>query len=189
MHPFLASAAASLALAVATACSDSNALGRPHRDQRRSTRRRSARSSGTPISRGQRLHDQRGAVRTDQIGDFDFAYNIDAAPTASQLSSCRGPRLGSVQPDGEPGLQLPAPRSFDDITARAQQRLHRPIRRPDRGRRAATRSLARGDCTSLGVPLYGKLEILASRTARCTFKVLTDYNCGYRDLQPGLPDN
>jgi hypothetical protein len=44
-------------------------------------------------------------------------------------------------------------------------------------------------CTSLGVPLYGKLEILSFQDSTVTFKVLTDLNCGFRDLVPGLPNN
>ena len=44
-------------------------------------------------------------------------------------------------------------------------------------------------CTSLGVPLYGKLEILSFQDSTVTFKVLSDLNCGYKDLLPGLPAN
>ena len=44
-------------------------------------------------------------------------------------------------------------------------------------------------CTILGVPLYGKLEILAFQDSTVTFRMLVDENCGYKDLLPGLPDN
>ena len=44
-------------------------------------------------------------------------------------------------------------------------------------------------CTSLGVPNYGKLEILSFQDSTVTFQVLADLNCGFKDLVPGLPDN
>jgi hypothetical protein len=43
-------------------------------------------------------------------------------------------------------------------------------------------------CTSLGVPLYGKLQILSFQDSTVTFQVLADRNCGFKDLDPGLPD-
>ena len=43
-------------------------------------------------------------------------------------------------------------------------------------------------CTSLGVPLYGKLRILSFEDSTITFEVLADRNCGFKDLLPGLPD-
>ena len=45
-------------------------------------------------------------------------------------------------------------------------------------------------CTSLGVPLYGKLEVLAIDAAArtLTFEVLVDENCGYIGLAPGVPE-
>jgi hypothetical protein len=44
-------------------------------------------------------------------------------------------------------------------------------------------------CSVLGVPLYGKLEVLEIDTAQHTVKlqVLANQNCGYRDLTIGLP--
>jgi len=41
----------------------------------------------------------------------------------------------------------------------------------------------------LGIPYYAKMQVLfiddAARAIR--FRILTDINCGYRGLQPGLP--
>jgi hypothetical protein len=44
---------------------------------------------------------------------------------------------------------------------------------------------------SLGVPHYGKLRVTAIDTTAntVTFLVLVNQNCGYRGLEPGLPDN
>jgi len=44
-------------------------------------------------------------------------------------------------------------------------------------------------CTGLGVPLYGKIQILSFQDSTVTFQVLADKNCGYKDLLPGLPAN
>ena len=44
-------------------------------------------------------------------------------------------------------------------------------------------------CTTLGVPLYAKLEILSFQDSTVTFRWLSDLNCGYKDLLPGLPKN
>ncbi len=42
---------------------------------------------------------------------------------------------------------------------------------------------------SIGVPLYGKLEILSFQDSTVTFQVLADQNCGFKGLLPGLPEN
>jgi len=44
---------------------------------------------------------------------------------------------------------------------------------------------------SLGLPKYGKLEVVSfDDVARSvTFRILTDDNCGFKGLQPGLPNN
>jgi hypothetical protein len=46
-------------------------------------------------------------------------------------------------------------------------------------------------CTSIGVPLYGKIEILAfdDTDRRITFRALANTNCGFRSLRPGLPED
>ena len=41
---------------------------------------------------------------------------------------------------------------------------------------------------SLGVPQYAKVEILGFEDSTVTFKVLADNNCGYKGLEPGLPN-
>jgi len=41
----------------------------------------------------------------------------------------------------------------------------------------------------LGVPAYGKVEILSldAETRTLRFRVLGNLNCGYKSLEPGLP--
>jgi hypothetical protein len=53
------------------------------------------------------------------------------------------------------------------------------------------RFVVRGRITcSLGLPKYGKLEILEfnDATKTVTFRVLINENCGFRSLEPGLPE-
>jgi len=86
-----------------------------------------------------------------------------------------------------PGLQAQT-KTFDEITRAPSNGYTADSAVPIHvGDRYAVRS--RVVCTSLGVPLYGKLEILSFQDSTVTFKVLTDLNCGFRDLNPGLPKN
>lgn len=41
---------------------------------------------------------------------------------------------------------------------------------------------------NLGVPLYAKIEIIGLEDNTVILKVLANENCGYRSLEPGLPD-
>jgi hypothetical protein len=53
------------------------------------------------------------------------------------------------------------------------------------------RFVVRGRITcTIGVPKYAKLEVMEfEETARTvTFRILTDENCGFKGLEPGLPD-
>ena len=52
------------------------------------------------------------------------------------------------------------------------------------GQRWFVRSLV---CT-IGVPEYAKLEILSFADSTVTFKVLANKNCGFKGLEPGIPD-
>jgi hypothetical protein len=44
---------------------------------------------------------------------------------------------------------------------------------------------------SIGLPKYAKLEVLSfdDVTRIVTFRIITDDNCGFRGLEPGLPDH
>lgn len=125
------------------------------------------------------------AVRTDASSSFDFVFNIDASGQAVFI-----PRevLGLPAADGvNPGLQK-STRSFDDIRIAVQNGYVS----------TDTVKVAVGDVyfarsrvtCSLGVPLYGKLEILAldpvARTIQ--FRHLINPNCGYRGLGTGIPE-
>jgi hypothetical protein len=126
-------------------------------------------------------------VRTDLTSAFDFAYNVDAS---SQHVFLTLEVLGLSNTSGSgPGLQHTT-RTFDQIT-RAPS---------DDWVTDDTVSVATGDvlyarsrivCSNLGVPLYGKLEVLSiddtPGVRTITFQVLSNSNCGYRGLEPGIP--
>jgi len=127
-----------------------------------------------------------GPVRTDQTSAFDFAYNVLADGRRVFL-----PRAALGLPSGsaEPGLQLTED-DFDDIDeAPLNGYLTLETNEVAIGQRYIVRS--RVACTSIGVPLYGKIEILAFDDVdrRVTFRALANTNCGFRSLRPGLPEN
>lgn len=147
---------------------------------------------GTPVSTpsGYSVEGSR-RVRTDLFIDFDFAYSleqdgshvfipraalgIDTATTVSATSTVN------------PGLQART-ETFETITEAPSNGYI-----VDRAVPVAVgeRYLVRGRVTcDVGVPKYGKLELLAFNDdlGIVTFRILTDDNCGFRSLKPGLPD-
>jgi hypothetical protein len=143
---------------------------------------------GTPISSPSAFSvaDSR-PIRTDLTSAFDFAYNVDAT-TQHVFLTLEVLGLSNTSGSG-PGLQHTSA-TFDAIT----------IAPSDGWITDDTVSVATGDvlyarsriiCSNLGVPLYGKLEVLAiddtPGVRTITFQVLTDSNCGYRGLEPGIP--
>ncbi len=142
---------------------------------------------GTPVNTpsGYSIIDAR-AVRIDQRPDFDFAFNLGPGDVPWLLPPAA---VGVAQNLSlEPGMLEPAA-DFDDLT----------IAQLNGYRWADTLAVSVGQtwvarsriACSIGVPLYAKLRILsvdpAARTL--TFEVLANRNCGYRGLQPGLPDS
>ena len=125
-------------------------------------------------------------IRTDQTAQFDFAYNI--LPDGRRVLLPRA-ALGLAGGSAEPGLQ-PSDESFDDIDeAPLNGYLTLDTIVVDVGQRYVVRS--RVTCTSIGVPLYGKIEILEFNDAdrRLTFRALANTNCGFRSLKPGIPED
>jgi hypothetical protein len=175
-----------LPLALAAACSD-NGIGAATELNVVDTMTLGA-LEGTPISTPSGYRISTGPVRTDQTVDFEFAYNVRRLDdgTYQRVLLPRG-ALGLTSTDQvNPGLQR-REESFDDIT-RAQSNGYVsdsavPIQV---GERYLVRS--RVIC-SIGVPLYGKLEILSFQDSSVTLQVLANQNCGFKDLLPGLPEN
>jgi len=126
----------------------------------------------------------RHPIRTDLGGPFDFLYDLDStgAPTfyPAEAAGVRAPSSAN------PGL-LKSDLPFDSITVAPSNGyvLDSPIA-VDSGDVFLMRSSI--SC-SIGVPTYGKLEILQIDTVAhlIIFRHLIDGNCGYRGLEEGYP--
>jgi hypothetical protein len=171
-------------LALAAGCSDANSLADPTIENVVDTVTIGA-LVGTPITTPSGYSVVDAAVRVDQK-DFEFAYNVQGADSQPVFLPRVALGLASST-SADPGLQT-RPETFDDITeARSNGYVTDSAVVVSVGERFLLRS--RVICTTLGVPQYGKLEILALDTKSVTFQVMVDRNCGYRGLKPGLPDN
>jgi hypothetical protein len=172
-------------LLAAAACSDSNGLPDP-------TLTNVERSEtlyalvGTPVSTpsGYALDGSR-RIRTDMSVEFDFAYNVES--DGRQLFIPRAALGIDTSASLNPGFQRRS-ETFEAITvAPSIGFITDQVVQFAVGDRFVVRS--RITCT-IGVPKYAKLEVTAfdvvARTV--TFRVLTNENCGFRGLEPGLPD-
>jgi hypothetical protein len=122
-------------------------------------------------------------VRTDQRSDFDFAFNITPAGQAVLLPTGA---VGLGVSSGIDTLNVP----FDAVkTAPTTKYIDSLPVAVDSG--AVLVAHSRPVTCSFGaiVFYYGKIEILAVDTIarRIDLRVLVDQNCGYRDLEPGIP--
>ncbi len=126
-----------------------------------------------------------GPVRSDQTSGFDFAFNIDETGRPVFLPlSVLGLGTGT---SSDPGLRPTTATFANVLIAPTSDYVTQDTVPFAVGDRFALRS--RISC-SLGVPQYGKLEVLAvdQTTRTVTFQALTNNNCGYKALTPGLPD-
>jgi hypothetical protein len=141
---------------------------------------------GTPVSTpsGFSVEGSR-RVRTDLSVDFDFAYNRQADGQHVLLPRAA---LGIDTANAvKPGFVARA-ESFEAITTPPGGGFVTDDPVPVAiGERYVVRS--RVTC-NLGVPKYAKLEILEFNDALgiVTFRVLANDDCGFRSLEPGLPD-
>lgn len=130
---------------------------------------------------------ERRPVRLDQSTNADFAY--DRTPEGDHVF-LPGFLVGQGGSGGiDPGLQ-PTTTPFDEIERAI---LNGYIARDPVPLAAGDvfylRSRIPGSCF-LGVPAYGKLEVLEFDEIErsVTFQILVNLNCGYRDLVEGLPE-
>jgi hypothetical protein len=171
-------------LFAATACSDSNGLPDASLTNVERTETLYA-LVGTPVSTpsGYALEGSR-RVRTDLSVDFDFAFNLEAEGRPVLL-----PRAAlGIDPTAtvNPGF-LARSETFEAIKVAPSNGYVTDRAIPIvAGERYVVRS--RVTC-SIGVPKYAKVEVLsvddAARTV--TFRIITDDNCGFKGLEPGLP--
>jgi hypothetical protein len=143
---------------------------------------------GGPLSQptAYSLNARRG-VRTWESGSgYEFIYSVDSTGR-SALLPLRAAGLGNPL-SVLPGLKASTD-PFDLMTKAPQNNYVTEDTVPIvEGERYYMRTGV-NSCASLGVPLYGKLELLDIDTLAqtLTFRVVTDQNCGYRGLRLGIP--
>jgi hypothetical protein len=145
---------------------------------------------GTPVSTpsGYSLQPLVGSrrIRTDLFIDFDFAYNVEADGEHVFLPRAA---LGIDTANSvKPGF-VPRTESFEAIEMPPTDGYSTDGPVPIAvGQRYVVRS--RVVCPNLGVPKYAKMEILQFDDAArlVVFRILANDNCGFRSLEPGLPD-
>jgi hypothetical protein len=174
-----------LALLVAAACSDENSLPDATLNNIERTDTLYA-LVGTPITTpsAYALEGNR-RIRTDISIDFDFAYNVE--PNGRRVFIPRA--VLGISESVNPGLQART-ETFEGLRdAPSNGYITDSVIPIAMGERYVARS--RITCASLGVPKYAKLEILSFDDAArlVTFRILTNDNCGFKGLEPGLPDN
>ena len=143
---------------------------------------------GTPVaSPSAYAMEFREVVRTDQGQGFDFAFDIDTAERAVLLPT------GALKLGRQSGVQI-STTPFDSILIAPTSKYQL-----DSAVVVDSNSVAllqsRSLTCSFGIAgvLYAKLHVLkidtttASTGRRMDFEILTDINCGYRGLEPGLP--
>jgi hypothetical protein len=176
-----------LAFAVLAACTDPNQLAKATLENRVDTLTLYSLATA-PLNQPSAYSLTAGtAVRTWDVGtNFDFAYSTNSAGKSVFLTL---DLLGLASSSSvKPGL-IRATSSFDQMTKA-------PL---DGYVTSDTILVAEQDlfflrtgittCHALGVPLYGKLEVLDidSVAQSVKFRVLSDQNCGYRGLGLGIP--
>ncbi len=139
---------------------------------------------GTPLTAPSGYNIQtKTALRTDQTTGFDFAFNLTPAGQAVLLPT------GALGLGGGSGIQVQGV-PFDSVktapTGAFADTLPVAV---DSGTVAVVHSRASQCIFGAVVFYYGKVQVLAIDMVarRIDLRVLVDQNCGYRDLEPGLP--
>ena len=176
----------SLALSAVAACGDEDSLPDPTTSNIVDTVTVGS-LTDTPITTASGFSVSGGAIRTDQDPGFDFAYDIEGLPETGRKMILPRAVLGITSAGtAEPGvMRLDA--AFDDIDeAPSNGYVTDSAVTVAMGERYVVRSRVVCD---LGVPLYAKVEIIGFEDNSLMLKRLKNVNCGYRSLEPGLPDS
>jgi hypothetical protein len=176
-----------VAFAALVACSDPNQLAKARLDNTLDTLTLYSLRTGPLALPSAYSLNAAAAVRTWDVGtNFDFAYSTDAAGKsvfltldalglASTSSLKPGLLRSTLSFDGMSKAPLNGYITSDTIVVAEQDRFF----------------LRTGIsiCSALGVPLYGKLEVLDidSVAHAVQIRVLANQNCGYRGLGLGIP--
>jgi hypothetical protein len=176
----------SLALSAVAACGDEDSLPDPTTSNLVDTVTVGS-LTDTPITTASGFSVSGGAIRTDQDPGFDFAYDIEGLPETGRKMILPRAVLGITSAGtAEPGV-MRLDDAFDDIdVAPSNGYVTDSAVTVALGERYVVRS--RVVC-ELGVPLYAKVEIIGFEDNSLMLKRLKNVNCGYRSLEPGLPDS
>jgi hypothetical protein len=174
-----------LALSAAAACGDNDNLPDPTLQNFVDTVTVGS-LTDTPITTASGFSVTGGAIRTDLDPGFDFAYDIQGDPATGMSVFLPRAALGIESgSSAEPGV-MRRDEAFDDIAAAPSNGYVTDEAVPVAlGERYIVRS--RITC-GIGVPVYAKVEIIGLEDGSIILKVLANENCGYRGLEPGLPD-
>lgn len=172
---------------VVVACSDPNAIPRAGLANEIDTLTLASLERGPVSAPNAYSMNLRSGVRTWEAGtNFEFVFSMDPQDRAAFLPTAA---LGlSATTALKPGL-LRTSVAWDAMTKAPLNGYVTldtvPIAEQDR----FYLRTAVSTCVGLGVPLYGKLEVLDIDTAAATVKirVLANQNCGYRGLALGVP--
>jgi hypothetical protein len=175
-----------LALAALAACGDEDSLPDPTTRNIVDTVTVGS-LTDTPITTASGFSVSGGAIRTDVDPGFDFAYDIEGPPETGRKLILPRAVLGITSTGtAEPGV-MQREEAFDDIDAAPSNGyVTDSAVTVALGERYVVRS--RVVC-QLGVPLYAKVEIIGFEDNSLVLKRLKNVNCGYRSLEPGLPDS
>lgn len=189
MNRYICGAVVAAFIAVAGACSDPNDISDPTLPNVVDTLSLWSLTDGPLTEPTAYSINSRSGVRTWEVGnDFEFAFDETPAGEPIFLPTNVLGLLSSTS--FKPGLKRPgAGVTFDEM-----------VKAPSNGYTVSdTIPIAVGDlffirttistCSFLGVPLYGKLQVLEIDPVLHTVRVqvLANQNCGYRALKPGLP--
>jgi hypothetical protein len=175
-----------LALSAVAACGDDDSLPDPTTENIVDTVTVGS-LTDTPITTGSGFAVSAGtAIRTDLDARFDFAYDIQGPPETGLKVILPLAALGiSSGGTAEPGV-MRREEAFDDIEAAPSNGYLTDEAVPVAlGERYIVRSRVVCD---IGVPVYAKIEIIGFENNSLVLKRLKNVNCGYRGLEPGLPD-
>jgi hypothetical protein len=184
----LVTLALALALVVAAACGDPLGLPPPAVANRVDTLSLYA-LSGTPItSPSGYVIAFRAKVRTDQsVQGFDFAFDIDTAGRPVLLPT------GALRLGRGSGIQL-STTPFDSILVAPNRAYQLDSAVVVDSNDVAILHSRPASCTfGITTLYYAKLHVIRIDTTtgpdgrRIDFEILSDVNCGYRGLEPGLP--
>lgn len=182
-------ALAALLLASLAACNDPNELPRATIVNQMDTVTLWALDGGPLDAPSAYSLNARQGVRTWETGrGFEFIYSVDPAGR-SVLLPLYAAGLGNPQAL-LPGLKASSD-SFLAMTPAPQNNyVTKDTVFVTEGERYYLRT-AVNTCSGLGVPLYGKVELLDIDTTdlSITFRTVVNQNCGYRGLRLGIPKN